>query len=256
MKTDSIDAATLDHLLRSNLVPSSYIPSLEEQDHREISRPRCNLVKQRTHVKNKTRAILGKANLNFDGSDLFGKKGRQWLQQQDLHESRQIVVDEYLQLLDEINQRIDRLDQVIEERSQGNREVEILKSIPGFGQLTAFLLAAEIGDVSRFADGTKLASYLGLVPRVYRSGKTNRHGRITKVGNPYARWCLVQAAHRVARSDEPFKTTYRKLSERRGKKKAIVAVARKLATLCWRLLIENREYESEPPGRVRSRYST
>ncbi|MBU2592017.1 MAG: transposase [Patescibacteria group bacterium] len=126
---------------------------------------------------------------------------------------------------------------------------QILKSIPGVGIITAFVLASEIGDPKRFPEGKKLAAYLELVPSCYQSGGVKRLGSITKLGSPYARWVLVQTAHRLVRSDANTKLFYRALSARRGKKKAIVAVARKIAELSYRLLVDNRKYEIRMPKR-------
>lgn len=249
IKNDELDATTLAHLLRSNLVPKSYIATIQEQEDRELSRARCQLVKQQSWCKNQIHAILTKENLHSPVSDLFGKKGQIWLKKQKLTKAKTIVIHEFLQLLDDVKERIAVLEKAIHERCQNNRQVEILKSIPGFGEITAFILSAEIGNVSRFPTGKKLAAYLGLVPSLYQSGKTYRQGRITKLGNPYARWVLVQAAHRLVRSDIKMKLAYTALSERRGKKRAIVAIARKLTVLSWRLLTDNRIYQKHAPLR-------
>lgn len=249
IKTDSIDATILAHLLRTDMIPKSYIPSLQEQDHREISRARGGLVKQRTLVKNQIHSLLAKENLKFDGTDLFGKAGQEWLEEVQLRDSRQAVLQEYLLLLDNLQKRIDSIDQLIKQLAKDHREIEILMSVPGIGLNTAFLLNAEIGDITRFSSGKKLASYLGMVPSLYQSGSTYRHGRITKQGNPQVRWSLVQAAWRIIRADKGMAKTYYRISDQSGKKKAIVAIARKIAVLCWRLLVDNRVYEPKPPKR-------
>lgn len=158
-----------------------------------------------------------------------------------------MVIDEFLKLLADTQARIKSLEAVIHQRCLGNRQVEILKSIPGFGKMTAFILAAEIGRATRFSSGKKLAAYLGLVPSLYQSEKTKRTGWITKLGNPYTRWVLVQAAHRLVRSDHQAKLAYAVLAARRGKKKTIVAIVRKLAVLSWRLLVDNRTYQKQSP---------
>lgn len=250
IKNDELDAKTLAHLLRSNLVPQSYIATIKEQEDRELSRARCQLVKQQTWCKNQIHALLTKENLLPPVKDLFGKKGQEWLNSQELSEAKQVVINEFLALLANTKARIKNLEQVIHKRCQNDQRIEILKSIPGFGEITAFVLASEIGQITRFTTGKHLASYLGLVPSLYQSGKTKRLGRITKQGNPYARWVLVQAAHRIVRSDPQMKLAYEALSARRGKKKAIVAIARKLVILSWRLLTDNRLYQVKPPQRA------
>jgi len=249
IKTDNLDAETLAHLLRASLVPMAYIPTIKEQEDRELSRARCQLVKQQTWVKNQIHSLLTKENLTPPVTDLFGTRGVIWLKEQDLSQSKQLILKQMLALLEDIKEKITVLDRQIEIRIKGNKRVRILKSIPGFGTITAFVLAAEIGNPKRFPSGKKLAAYLGLVPSLYQSGNTKRLGSITKLGNPYSRWVLVQAAHRLVRSDTNTKLFYQTLSARRGKKKAIVAVARKLAELSYRLLVDNRNYEVRMPKR-------
>lgn len=256
IKTDTLDATTLAHLLRSDLVPGSYIPTSEEQDNRELARARWSLVQQQTHLKNKIHAILGKENLTFSGTDLFGKTGRMWLTTVPLTLTRKAVVGEYLDLLDAIGEKILRIDGMIAHHATGNQAVDILTSIPGVGPTTAFLLASEIGDIHRFPSGEKLAAYLGLVPRLSASGGHAYYGRITKLGNPHVRWALVQTAHRLIRSDPRLRFFAAGVTQRGGKKKAVVAVARKIAVLAWRLLTDNRKYENRPLSTDRRRYST
>lgn len=248
IKNDILDATTLAHLLRSNLVPPSYIATKEEQEDRELARARCQLVKQQTWCKNQIHAVLTKANLHPPVTDLFGTKGQVWLKRQKLDETKRLVINEFLKLLTGTQARIKSLERVISQRCLDNRQIEILKSIPGFGEMTAFILAAEIGKAARFSSGKKLAAYFGLVPSLYQSGKTSKSGSITKLGNPYARWVLVQAAHRLVRSNVQMKLAYATLAARRGKKKAIVAIARKLTVLSWRLLVDNRVYQKQAPG--------
>jgi len=250
IKNDELDAATLAHLLRSNLVPPSYIATIEEQENRELSRARCQLVKQQTWCKNQVHSLLTKENLIPPVADLFGKKGREWLQTivVSLPPAKQLVLKQWLTLLADTQERVKDLEAAIHERCRDDERVKLLQTIPGFGEITAFVLVSEIGDPTRFPTGKQFASYLGLVPSLYQSGKTKRLGSITKLGNPYARWILVQTAHRLVRSDEHYRLAYAALALRRGKKKAIVAIARKLAVLSWRILVDQRPYQAQAPN--------
>ncbi len=250
IKNDELDATTLAHLLRSNLVPGSYIATIEEQENRELSRARCQLVKQQTWCKNQVHSLLTKENLIPSVSDLFGTKGRFWLESiaGQLPPAKQLVLNQWLTLLADTQARVKDLEAAIHERCRGDHRVELLQTIPGFGEITAFVIVSEVGDVARFPTGKQFASYLGLVPSLYQSGKTKRLGSITKLGNPYARWILVQTAHRLVRGDATYKLAYAALALRRGKKKAIVAIARKLAVLSWRLLVDQRPYQAQAPN--------
>lgn len=245
IKTDTIDAATLCHLLRADLVPASYIPTHEEQEARELSRGRVNLVRDQTHLKNRIYAIIAKENVTYGKSDLFGVGGRAWLKDQSLSYGKAQMVSLYSDRLTYTRKAITTVEQLIDQKCSGLPQVTLLTSIPGIGTTTAFLLAAEIGDITRFDSPKKLASYLGLVPRLSQSGNHAYYGRITKLGNPYVRWSLVQTAHRLARMNGDAKRFVNRISYRGGKKKAIVALARKLVTIIYCVLQENRPYIQE-----------
>lgn len=243
IKTDSIDAKTLCDLLRADLIPQSYIATVDELDNRELSRGRINLVHDQTILKNRIMAILGKDNLRFGGSDLFGVKGRIWLKEQNLSDAKREMITVYINRLTNVQEAIKAVDTLINQKSSSIPEVQLLQTIPGIGTTTAFLLASEIGDIKRFPNSKKFASYFGLVPRLSQSGTHAYYGRITKLGNPYVRWTLVQASHRLVRIDTNHKRFVDRLSYRHGKKKAIVALARKLATIVYSVLKENRCYQ-------------
>ena len=245
IKTDKVDAQTLCHLLRSNMIPSSYIASEAEQENRELARGRISLVHDKTQLKNRTIAILIKENLKFTGSDVFGAKGRAWIAALPLSEEKRYMVDVFLQKIDGLEKTIADIDVRIKAKSSSIPEVCLLESIPGIGKTTAFLLASEIGDVTRFPTSKKFASYFGLVPRLHQSGSHAYYGRITKLGNPFVRWALLQSAQRLARYDEQSKRFITRIAFRSGKKKALVALSRELATVIYCVLKENRPYIKE-----------
>lgn len=242
IKTDSIDAKTLCDLLRADLIPRSYIATYDELDNRELSRGRISMVHDQTLLKNRLMAILGKDNLRFSGTDMFGARGREWLGAQRLSDAKRTIVNIYLGRLDDIKASLEQLDSVIKSKSGGLSEVSLLQTIPGLGPTTAFILAAEIGDIDRFSSSKKFAAYFGLVPRLSQSGYHAYYGRITKLGNPHVRWVLGQAAHRLARTNGEYRRFVARISFRGGKKKAIVALSRRLSTIVWCVLKEKRPY--------------
>lgn len=245
IKTDSIDAKTLCDLLRADLIPQAYIANAQELDNREVARGRINLVHDQTILKNRILAILGKENLRFHGTDTFGVRGNEWVQEQTLSDAKRQMITIYMDRLLNVKKAITVVDHLIKQRSSSLPEVLLLQTIPGFGTTTAFLLAAEIGNINRFPNSKKFASYFGLVPRLSQSGNHAYYGRITKLGNPYVRWCLVQASHRLVRSNKEYKRFVDRLSFKHGKKKAIVALSRKLATIVYSVLRDNRVYQKE-----------
>ena len=114
----------------------------------------------------------------------------------------------------------------------------MLTTLPGVGELTALIILAEIGDISRFGSARKLAAWAGLTPTVRGSDLTVRHGHISKQGSPWLRWILCEAAQTAKRSPE-FAATYQAITRRRGKKIATTAVARKLLTRAYHLLTDD-----------------
>jgi len=155
------------------------------------------------------------------------------------------MVNIYLQRLIDLQKVIKDLEEIINQKSSRLPEVKLLISIPGIGTTTAFLLASEIGNIQRFETSKQFASYFGLVPRLNQSGNHAYYGRITKLGNSFVRWSLVQASHRLARINPTYQRFVARIAFKGGKKKAIVALARKLATIVFCVLKENRPYLSD-----------
>lgn len=246
IKTDSVDAATLCHLLRANLIPEAYTATRDEVEQRSLSRGRRSLVHDQTLLKNRIHAEVAKYNLSFEGSDLFGTGGRSWLKQQPLPESTRLIVESYLSLLDSTMEQIEMLTTTITQKSSDDPRAKLLNTIPGIGVTTAFLLSSEIGDITRFKSAKHFASYFGLVPRLSQSGEHAYYGRITKTGNTGVRWALVQSAHRLIRYNETWKKWHARIAFRSGKKKAIVAVARKLSTIIYAILKYQLPYTPHP----------
>lgn len=247
IKTDKIDAKILCHLLRGGLIPQSHMVDEDTQDNRELSRARISLVHDQTMLKNRIYAILTKENLKFtDKTDTFGVTGKKWLNDKlnEVSESKRQMIRLYLKRLDELKVDLECLDALIKQKSSGDPKVKLLSTIPGIGPTTAFLLSSEIGDVSRFQSSKAFTSYFGLVPRLHQSGTVSYYGRITKLGNPYVRWSLGQAAHRLYRMDVNYRKWVDHLSYRVGKKKAIVALSRKIATFAYAILKSNHPYLS------------
>jgi transposase len=147
------------------------------------------------------------------------------------------VVDDLVTLLDAIQVPIDAADTQLAAAAKADARVKVLKRLPGVGPLTALTILAEVGDVTRFANARKLAAWAGLTPTVRGSDRTVHHGHISKQGSPWLRWILCEAAQTAKRSAE-FAGFYQDLCHRRGKKIATTAVARKLLTRAYHLLVQ------------------
>lgn len=244
IKNDRIDATVLAHLLRSNLIPESYMASESEQQVRELIRFRHRLVKEQTRLKNTIHTILGKQNFASPVSDLYGVKGGEWLEETipKLTITQQLVVKTTLAHLEEIKQHLKELMPAIKLAYESDSQAQLIQSIPGFGPYTALVVSAECGDISRFTSDKQLTAYVGIIPSTHSSGGTTRHGRITKAGNPYVRWVLTQAVYRAIRVDPYLKYQHGRLADRIGSKKATIAIARRLLVSTYFMITRQQHY--------------
>ena len=228
VKNDRLDANILCDLLRGGLIPSSYIPTEEVRWLRELVRQHVRLVQMRTQVKNQFHAVLTKLNLHPDVSDLFGKKGRQWLVHLPLPEVFGFQRTQLLEQLEQYDQWIREADRKILQALRKNPQATRLRQIPGIGLIGAAVLLAEIGPVDRFPSPKKLVSYAGIAPGLYESGRTHHSRGITHEGNAYLRWILCEVTQVHIRVPGPLREFFLRLKERVGYTKALVATSRKL----------------------------
>ena len=117
-----------------------------------------------------------------------------------------------------------------------------LKTIPGIGEFFARLIEAEIDDISRFRNAKKLAAYAGLVPSTYSSGGKTYHGKIVPQGNKWLRWAFVEAVTPAISANSQLRRQFEHLKNR-GVNKARVAIARKILTISFQILRDQRPYE-------------
>lgn len=254
IKTDKIDATVLADLLRSNLLPEAYFSSKEVRSWKELVRFRVSLIHLRSQVKNKVHAILHKHALTHSFTDLFGKGGRIWLSNLPLEEPFATSMTQYLSLIDFLTRQIDEAEETVTQTVKEHPEAKLLISIPGVSFVSALTIIAEVGDISRFPDAKRLMGYAGLVPSTYSSGDVTRHGKITKTGNKWLRYIMVEVAQAQQRCKRKpgFGSFYLKLKAKRGANTAAVATARKLLAVVWRLLTDKREWSASPPDRRKS----
>jgi hypothetical protein len=136
-------------------------------------------------------------------------------------------------------------------RAAKGSPVPLLLTITGVGLITASAIWAIVGDPRRFTDPKQLTRYAGLDPSIVQSGETHYQGRISRNGNGLLRTLLVEAAHVLARHDTgPLGQFYRRKRQQIGHKKAIVALARKLLIVAWRMLLTGEVYRAAEPRRM------
>ena len=244
IKTDKIDSKILAHLLRTDMVPESYTPPFELVDVRDIVRHRARLGKDSGRIKTLIRTVLAKEGLKLPYSTVDGVKAKEWIRKAEVSESRRLELNSYSAQLNLLNMRIKLLNTKIKEEILKRPEALLITTIPGFADYAALLIFCEIGDISRFPNPAALASYAGLAVTLHQSSNKTRTGGITKRGNTYLRWILIQCTNVTVRRDNKLKRFYLRLKEKKGHQKAIVATARKTLTIIWHMLQKQQVFQA------------
>jgi transposase len=239
VKTDARDTLHLARLLAAGLIPAVWIPTPEVRELRALVAHRRRLIRQRTQAKNRLRSALHRYNIVPPTGGLFAPAQRAWWDTLSLSASEKLrirhdlcVLDNLEPLIEEVDAELTRLSGTELWRSQ----VTFLLQLPGIGVINALVLVAAIGDITRFPGAKQLVGYAGLGASVHASGQTYQTGHITKQGRKELRAALVEAAWMAVEHHPHWKEQFERLATRIGKKKAIVAIARKLLVIIWHVL--------------------
>lgn len=237
---------------RVGIMASRFVPvkSDEQQAVLCLHRVRQGLIKERTALINQLRGLLSEFGLimpkgRYPAQHAIpalledGDNGLPMLVRRLLH-------DTYQRLLG-LNEQILAYDRALEHLAQDSEPAQRLMSVPGIGAITATALLASVGDPGQFKNGRQFAAWLGLTPRQYTTGGKIRLGRITKRGDVYLRTLLIHSTRAVLASlkekTDRLSTWARTLSERRGYKRAAVALAAKNARIVWALMVRQESYQ-------------
>jgi transposase len=276
-KTDVKDAAWLAELLQHGLLRASFIPPVAQRELRDLTRYRSTFIRERATLVNRVQKLLEDANIKLASvaTDIMGVSGRAMLAAllaghtdpqalADLAKGRLRSKREHLVkamegrvkphhrfVLTELLCQIDSLDETIarfDERIQAidapfEAAVGLLDTIPGVARHAAEMIVAEIGaDMSRFPSADHLASWAGVAPGNYESAGKRASGK-TRKGNRFLRTILVQAAHAAARTKGTYLSAqYRRLATRRGKKRAVLAVAHSILVMAYYMIQRQEPY--------------
>ncbi len=246
-KSDKLDAQMLAEFLALDMIPESYRPSKRERAHRALVRHRRYVSGRITSVRNKIRRIL--SNYNADREDLFTEAGLEYLTKASLVEADRFVIEQLIAEFHMYMQQLQAADKRLAEfaAKAPAREAEaraVLSTIPGVGAVTVDVVISELGDIRRFRSQKKVCAYAGLVPGQRESAGHSRELGITKEGSRLLRWVLIQAAWRLTNTTARWRYLFDGLVARRGKKKAIVAVARRLLCVMASMLQSGRGYKA------------
>jgi transposase len=230
-KTDRLDAQVLAEFLAMDLIPQSHRPCPRLRAHRRLVRHREFLKGHQQSVRCRIRAIL--SDYNADRKDLFTIGGLLSIKEMPLDPEDRFVVDslitEWWSLRDQLHQINQRLREFAAQAPPAEAEARaVLSTIPKVGPVTIDVIVSELGDVRRFSSAKQVAAYAGLAPICRESdGKAKQLG-IAKRGSGRLRWALVEAAWRLVWCTKRWQVIFEELRKRRGSRKAIVAIARRL----------------------------
>lgn len=245
-KSDREDALKLAQLSAMGQITEVHVPAKHVRQWRMLIGYRRTLVKRRTALKNRIRAILETEALDLPpGAAGFTGEGLEQLRAwavplaeaagEDLWRG---MLHEELTQLEHVRDRIRSVEARLDALGRAEERVQQLQSIPGVGARLSEAVVAVIDDPHRFRRARQVAGYVGLTPRQFQSGSMDRKGRITGAGHRTLRALLVEAAWIALRYNPAARAVYERV--RRGsparKKVAIVAVARRLLTWCWAML--------------------
>jgi transposase len=198
VKTDRRDAMQLARLMRSGDLTPVYVPKVEDEAVRDLTRAREDAIRDLKAAKFRLKAFLLRHDIRYTGQATWSPAHLRWLSEVVCPTpAQQIVFQEYVRAVNEHTERLQRLEQELQEQVQTWRlqpVVEALQGLRGVQFTVAVTTVAELGDLTRFENPGQLMKYLGLIPSEYSSGERRRQGSITKAGNTHARHALVEGA--------------------------------------------------------------
>lgn len=243
-KNDANDAEGLAHLARTGWYREVYVKSAEAHEIRALLLARKQVTKARRDFENQIRAMLRVFGLKV------GQVARGRFEQRVQHllvqvPALQLPIDQLLQVRRSLLTSQQTLENEARRLASVDERCELLQTMPGIGPLTALAFVSAMDGAQRFAKSASVGAYLGLTPRSYQSGDVSWTGRISKAGDAIARALLYEAANVLmvrVKANIPLKDWALKLADRVGGKKARVALARKMAVILHRMLIDNMPF--------------
>jgi transposase len=249
-KTDKIDARILCELLRLKALPYPvHMPGKQARALRGLLAARRQLVSARTKLCNVVRGIVRQEGIILPTRALSTFKGWQRLMGKGFDQPHLLtIVASYYESFASLTRSIQELDRELAERERKEKRAARLQTMPKVGRIASLTFLAAVDDVKRFRSSRKLVGYSGLAPTVRSSGERTEYGSISRAGRRELRAVWVQVAHLVAadtrRATQPLRTWFNRVARRRGKKTAIVALARRLLVIAYHLVRDGTVYDT------------
>lgn len=230
VKTDKRDSLKIAAHLSEGKLRSVYVPTVEQEDNRTVTRLRDTFSRERVRIGNQIKSLLHLHGLipadNKKKVSLAWIKG---LSKFEMTPGVRLAIEMFAAMWLEFDAKLKAIDMEIKKQAAKDRVIDAMyQAASGIGPTSARVLANELGDLQQFKNERQLFSYIGFTPSEHSSGEHTRQGHITKQGKPIVRKILVQAAWVAIRHDKGLQAIYERIAAKSGAKRAIVAVARRL----------------------------
>ena len=247
-KTDRLDCRKLAHYTARGMLSSVAIPTEDQEAARTLIRRRNQLVKSLRTCKQRIKSLLLQFSIpEPQGLEYWTKQSVAMLEHTALPSAAMETLQSHLRELAFLTSEKTRIMKCLREQMETDGQAQwdkVLQSVPGVGAVISAAFRLEIFTPERFRRAEEVTSYIGLAPAVSQSGEGKARVFLRPTGQKMLRTLLVEAAWTFKRNDPQAQALYNRLVARHGvKQKAIVAVARKLAVILWRLSLEQRPYE-------------
>jgi transposase len=238
-KTDKVDARKMAELARGDLLPRKvHIVEGTVRELRELLSARQVLQSKRVALINGIRAMMLQEGIKLPEKFFSRTDWHDRLEKTSISDATKLIIAAYMKAIEGLSSAEDALEAKVV--AIGDERIKRLESIPGIGKLSSRTLLGALDEASRFDNKKAAAKYGALTPTVYQSGNVTHMGHICRNGRHEIRRVLLQCAHTVARmknfESKPLREFFERIHKRRGKKIAIVALARKLLTIAYGVL--------------------
>ena len=242
-KNDKNDALGIAQMMRANLYKEVQIKSDSSCEMKMILGSRRQLVNSRKQLMGTLRGLLKiygiKLPLRCNSKVVLSAITK------DFSQVNNVSVISLINAIDAISMSLCTIDAELKLLCSNDEDCKLLQTIPSVGEITAATYKSSLDVIDRFSSSRSVGAYIGLTPRQYSSGEVNRHGSISKMGSKECRSMLYEAAQSlliVSKKNSRLKSWGKKIAKKKGNKKAIVALARKLSVIMHRMLIERKAF--------------
>lgn len=258
-KNDRVDSLKLAKLHLVGMLPESHLLEQEGRIKRDLLIQRVKLGKSISSTKNSIIGYLKREGL-FDGlpetNDNFSVKRRKAMKEIEFGNQKDLVLSTMIERLEFYEKQVIPLETEIRKIAKDSEDIKLLMTIPGIDYYLASLISSYIGNVSRFENADKLASFFGIITSTKDSSSIKRRGHMSKEGSTTARWALSIAVDTVILRNKPIREYYDSVKNRKGSGKfAHVSTMRKLTRMIFTMLTEKRGWKYNNPGMTENKLS-